>query len=254
MIYKVKKLIKPNVYKYKNSYQENVYMSNILENMPITHTCVICLEELTVPSPNICITECAHVFHLNCFLQNREFNITCPMCRSNIPIDEQDQDLNVLPDGMLDENANEPQNGEFNINNLLEEVAIGIQLDGEIRDIVRSAANNNISNFNMNPRETIDMIHQQIYHLCINFLESTLNYLRNVADHRYNIHQINYNNNNMHFYINIFELHERIGWLVNNAANNNIRDNRTFDRMEHDIHNLCLEFSESVIVNGQNLQ
>ena len=221
-------------------------------NIHIIETCAICLEELTIPSPNICITECSHVFHLICLLRNREFNTACPMCRSDILVgNEQDPDLNVLPDAMLDENANEPQNIEFNIINLFEEVAIGNRLEDQIRDIVHSAANNNISNFDMNLRETIDMIHQQIYHLCINFLESTLNYLRNVADHRYNINRLNYNNINMHFHINMFDLDDRIVWLVNNAANNNIRDNRTFDRMEHDIHNLCLEFSDSVIVNQQ---
>ena len=254
LIYKVKKLIKLNVYKCTNSYQAHAYMSNQLENMPITHTCAICLEELTVPSPNICITECAHVFHLNCFLQNREYNITCPMCRSDIPIGEPQevQELNVLPDGMLEENVNAQQNMVFNIYDVFEEVAIGCQLEGDIIDIVHSASNNNISNFDMNPHETIDMIHEQIYHLCINFVNSTSNYLRNIADLRYNINHLNYNNIYMQFYINRFDLHERIAWLVDNAANNNILDNRTFDRMEHDIHNLCFEFNDYVIVNGQN--
>lgn len=260
LIYKVKKLINSVIYKSKNSYQENLNMSNMsneLENMPITQTCAICLEELTVPSPNICITECAHVFHLNCFLQNREFNITCPMCRSDIPkgvqpFQEEVQDLNVLPDGMLEENVSVQQNLLFDIFGILEDISIGRQLATEIRFIVNSAANNNISNFDIEPHEVIDIIHEQIYQLCISFANSAFNYLRNIANHRYDINHLNYNNVNFQFHINQFDLHDRITALVTSAANNNIRDNRTFDKMEHDIHNLCIHFSDSVIGNRQN--
>ena len=209
-------------------------------------TCAICLDELIISSPNTCITECAHVFHLNCFLQNREFSNTCPMCRSDIPIGEQPQDqhFDVLPDGMLDEN-------DFNILGALHEVAIGSLLEAQIRNIVNSAANNNISNFNLEPHELIDIINQQIYDLCINFVNSAFNYLRNIANPIYNINHLNYNNINFQFYVNQFDLHERIGRIVDNAANNNILDNITFDTMEHEIHNLCIQFSESVILNEQ---
>jgi hypothetical protein len=218
-------------------------MANIPNN---TQTCAICLDEIIISSPNTCITECAHVFHLNCFLQNREFSNTCPMCRSDIPIGEQQQDqhLDVLPDAMLDEN-------DFNILGALHEVAIGSLLEAQIRNIVNSAANNNISNFNLEPHELIDIINQQIYDLCINFVNSAFNYLRNIADPIYNINHLNYNNINFQFYVNQFDLHERIGRIVDNAAINNILDNITFDTMEHEIHNLCIQFSESVILNGQ---
>jgi hypothetical protein len=209
-------------------------------------TCAICLDEITIPSSNMCVTECAHVFHLNCFLQNREFNNTCPMCRSDIQIGEQpqDQDLNVLPDGMLDEN-------DFNILAVLQEVAIGSRIEDQIRNIVNSAANNNISNFNLEPHELIDIINEQIYDLCINFVNSTFNYLRNIADPIFNINHLNYNNINLQFYVNRVDLHERIREIVNSAANNNILDNITFDTMEHEIHNLCIEFSESIILDAQ---
>ena len=55
----------------------------------------------------------------------------------------------------------------------------------------------------------------------------------------------------MQFYVNRVDLHERIREIVDNAANNNIRENITFDRMEHEIHNLCIEFSESIILDAQ---
>lgn len=235
-------------------------MSSQLENIPITHTCSICLEELSIPSPNMCITECGHVFHLKCLIQNREFNIACPMCRSKIPLgeqlfQEQEEDLNVLPDGMLEENGHAQQNIEFNdaqLNEVLEEIAIGSQLDYDIRNIVHLAANNNISNFDMDPHETMNIIHEQIYQLCISFVNSTINYLRNIAIHRYNISHLNFNEADMYYHMFWFNLHDRITRLVDNAANNNILDNRTFDTMEHNIRNLCLEFSKSVIINEQN--
>jgi hypothetical protein len=168
------------------------------------------------------------------------------MCRSDIQIGEQpqDQDLNVLPDGMLDEN-------DFNILAVLQEVAIGSRIEDQIRNIVNSAANNNISNFNLEPHELIDIINEQIYDLCINFVNSTFNYLRNIADPIFNINHLNYNNINLQFYVNRVDLHERIREIVNSAANNNILDNITFDTMEHEIHNLCIEFSESIILDAQ---
>ena len=215
-------------------------------------TCAICLDEIAIPSSNMCVTECAHVFHLNCFLQNREFNNTCPMCRSDIPIGEQlqDQDLKVLPDAMVDENNNEPLNYLY-VHDVLQEVAVGSLLEAQIRNIVNSAANNNISNFNLEPHELIDIINEQIYDLCINFVNSTFNYLRNIADPIFNINHLNYNNINLQFYVNRVDLHERIREIVNSAANNNILDNITFDTMEHEIHNLCIEFSESIILDVQ---
>ena len=53
---------------------------------------------------------------------------------------------------------------------------------------------NNISNFNLEPHELIDIINQQIYDLCINFVNSAFNYLRNIANPIYNINHLNYNN------------------------------------------------------------
>ena len=109
-------------------------MSIIIETIPNTHTCAICLEELLIPTSNMCITECAHVFHLNCFLQNREFDTRCPMCRYDIlvdeePISQQHQSVNVLPDGMLDENDNVEQNILFDIVAAFEEISNGMQLE-----------------------------------------------------------------------------------------------------------------------------
>ena len=50
------------------------------------HTCAICLEDLIIPCNNMCITECSHIFHLNCLLISRERNRKCPLCRTNIAL------------------------------------------------------------------------------------------------------------------------------------------------------------------------
>jgi hypothetical protein len=218
-------------------------MNDITENINETPTCAICLEQLTIPSPNICITECNHVFHLNCFLQNREFNRLCPMCRSDIPIGAQNEQHHIvaLPDVMIDDD-NLQDNALLNRFEVLEEIAIGTQLQRRIREIADFASNNNISNFELGGHDVIDNVHEQIYNICMFFLNSTLNYFRNREQNSLNI-----NNINIQFHTNLFNLHDRITIVIDNAANNNIRDNRTFDRLEHNIHNLCIEFSESIL-------
>lgn len=233
-------------------------MSIIIETINNVHTCAICLDELTIPSSNICITQCAHIFHLNCFLQNREFNTTCPMCRSDILVGEetvapQHNIVNVLPDGMLDENHNIEQNTLFDRFAAFEEISNGIQLRRHIEDIVHYAANNNISNFEINPDEIRNPVHAQIYNICIYFANSTLNYFRNIVNPIYNINHLSINNINIEFYTHIFNLQERVIELVNNAANNNIRNNITFNRMEHEISDLCIEFTESIIFDIQHV-
>ena len=50
------------------------------------HTCAICLEDLIIPCNNIYVTNCSHLFHLNCINRSRERNRNCPLCRANIDI------------------------------------------------------------------------------------------------------------------------------------------------------------------------
>jgi hypothetical protein len=211
-----------------------------------THTCAICLEELIIPAINSCITECAHVFHLNCLLRNREHNIRCPICRKEIhheqPVNEvvYQQNENVLPDGMIeDNNMNQivllTRNSR---NRIFEEIWIGTNLDDDISGIVSSVAD--VENNQIEP------IISQIQDVCIQFGNSCLSYFRNILQH--DIHYLNYNIN-IEMNIHIGHFYNKIVQIINNAINNNIQNNMTVDRMENDIRNLCFEYSERVIFN-----
>ena len=65
-------------------------------NIELELTCSICLINIDNTSNNIIKTECNHVFHSNCFLQNVAFNgFDCPNCRNtlaNKPEPESDED------------------------------------------------------------------------------------------------------------------------------------------------------------------
>jgi hypothetical protein len=226
----------------------SLQIDNLFDN---THNCPICLEKIMFPGPNFCITECAHVFHLNCFLQNREFNRKCPMCRTDIVSGEQhpihviEQQLDVWPDAMIDEN----NQNEVIINrySIIRDISLEFNLDAYVRYIVNNAANNDISNLDNNVIEVKVNINRKILDLCMNFLDRTLNYFRNEDNLWFYINNLNLDIINIQFYINLYNLHEIITNIVDDASNNNIHNNRTFDKMEHDIKNLCIQFSEDII-------
>jgi|LakMenEpi03Aug12_release.lakeMendotaPanAssembly.Ray.scaffolds.fasta_scaffold268551_1 hypothetical protein len=221
-------------------------MNDILQNTHNLHTCAICLDEVLISGANMCITECMHVFHLSCFLQNREFNTTCPMCRADILIAQQnDQAYQIgLPDIMIENDDNNQPNLLHNRFDVFEEIANGSQLERRIREIVDFAANNNISNIEL---ADLDNVFQQIHNICMFFVDSAFNYFRNIEQIELHIDNIN-----IEFHSYNFNLHEKIGIIIDNACNNNIRNNITFDRMEHDIYNLCIEFGDSIISTEQD--
>ena len=205
------------------------------------HTCAICLEELSVSARNSCITECAHVFHLNCLLRNREHNTRCPICRNDIfheqPVNELEyqQNENVLPDGMIEnDNMNQivllTRNSR---NRIFQEIWNEMDLDDDIRCIIYSIADmeNNL----------IEPIIAQIQDVCIQFGNSCLNYFRNVLQVDINIEMNIHVRHIGHFYNKIVQ-------IIYNAINNNIQNNITVDRMESDICNLCFEYSERIIL------
>ena len=207
---------------------------NLLSN---THTCPICLEELIIPAINSCITECAHVFHLNCLIKNREHNTRCPICRNDIQHEQQQinevyhQNENVLPDGMIEVN-------NINRNAIFEEISIEMRLDDDIRDIVSCVGD--IENNQIEP------IISHIQDVCIEFANGCLNYFRNIL--QYDINYLNYDISiQMNIHLNHF--YSKIVEIIYNAINNNIQNNMTFHRMECDIRNLCFEYSKRVIFN-----
>jgi hypothetical protein len=223
-----------------------------------THTCAICLEDLVIPSPNMCMTECSHIFHLNCLIRSREHNTTCPLCRADIPNEQPDNEVievnimeeadipNEQPDNeVIEVNIMEEADLIENIENVLLEIVNGTQLTTSITDIVSNASNNNISNMDIEERHRyIDQIHN----LCIEFSNSMFNYLTNFR-HVYNIDYIDYNNVNLYYYTSVYNINQKITEIVERAAINDIRLNITFYRMENDIHDLCLGFSEYLIVS-----
>ena len=207
---------------------------NLLNN---THTCAICLEELTIPSINSCITECAHVFHLNCIIKNTDHNTRCPICRNDIQHEQQQinevyhQNENVLPDGIIEGN-------NMNRNAIFEEISIGMRLDDDIRDIVSCVGD--IENNQIEP------IISHIQDVCIEFANGCLHYFRNIL--QYDINYLNYDISiQMNIHLNHF--YSQIVEIINNGMNNNIQNNMTFDRMERDIRNLCFEYSKRIIFN-----
>ena len=189
-----------------------------------THTCAICLEDLVIPSPNMCMTECSHIFHLNCLLRSHEHNRTCPLCRADIPNEQQHNNDN---EGIeINDNIINEADLIENIDTVLQEIVNGTQLHTSITDIVSNASNNNISNMNIEERHIyIDQIHN----LCIEFCNSTFNYLTSFR-HLYNINQ-------------------KITEIVERAAVNDIHNNMTFYRMENDMYDLCLGYTDHIIMN-----
>lgn len=241
-------------------------------------TCAICLEELNIPSANICITQCSHVFHLNCFLRNREFNETCPMCRAHILAqtennqNNENNDMMEIGEDQPDQPANFPleQNVQQQVNltdihlldrmiinnlnyfplevndmfNFFEEIIIGSNINEEIRDILDYASNNDISNIDYDNDYTIHNIHTQILNLLNLFVNSTFNYLRHIPNEYMNI---NYNNINLDHYIRQYDLHNIIVDIIHHAVNNNIRNNMTYNTMMNNIYLLCKHFTMTVI-------
>lgn len=206
----------------------------------ITHTCAICLEDLVIPCPNMCMTECSHIFHLNCLLRSRENNRKCPLCRADIPNEQQHNEVIEVSDNIL-----EQTNLIQEIETVLQEIVNGTQLNTRITDIVNNASNNNISNMEVDQRhQYID----QINTLCIEFCNSTFNYLTNFR-HLYNIDYINYNNVNLYYYSSLYNLNQKITEIVERACINDIRNNMTFYRMENDIYDVCLGYGEYLIQN-----
>jgi hypothetical protein len=53
--------------------------------------CSICLESVAPMAKNSCITECGHVFHLDCMMRLKLKSSSCPMCRS--PLDKEQCDV-----------------------------------------------------------------------------------------------------------------------------------------------------------------
>lgn len=49
-----------------------------------SHTCSVCLEELSTANTNMTKTSCGHVFHLSCLLKSLTTKNKCPMCRSDL--------------------------------------------------------------------------------------------------------------------------------------------------------------------------
>lgn len=49
-----------------------------------SHTCSVCLEELSTTNTNMTKTNCGHVFHLSCLLKSLNTKNKCPMCRSDL--------------------------------------------------------------------------------------------------------------------------------------------------------------------------
>ena len=208
-----------------------------------THTCAICLEDLVIPSHNMCMTECSHIFHLNCLIRSLEHNKTCPLCRADIPNEQQhhvDNDVIEVNDNIIVE-----ADLIENIDTVLQEIVNGTQLNTSITDIVSNASNNNISNMEVDER--VRYI-ERIHNLCIDFCNSTFNYLTSFR-YLYNINYIDYTNVNLGYYSDMFHMNEKITEIVERAAINNIRDNITFYRMENDIHDVCLDHSNYVIIN-----
>ena len=49
-----------------------------------THTCSVCLDELSLGNENTTKTGCGHTFHLSCLLKSLTQKNTCPMCRGDL--------------------------------------------------------------------------------------------------------------------------------------------------------------------------
>lgn len=47
-----------------------------------SNDCPICLESVAPMAKNSCITECGHVFHLECMMRHKLNSSSCPMCRN----------------------------------------------------------------------------------------------------------------------------------------------------------------------------
>ena len=53
--------------------------------------CPICLESVAPMAKNSCITECGHVFHLECMMRHNLNSSSCPMCRN--PLEKRNEDF-----------------------------------------------------------------------------------------------------------------------------------------------------------------
>jgi len=207
---------------------------NLLQN---TNNCAICLEELTIPCRNSCITECEHVFHLNCLIRNTKHNTRCPICRKDILIRELHNHV------LIRQNTNiylkyyliiclivllyyifqgVQNNGYEDSYDRFEEISIENQLYDDIKDIVSSITR--IENNKIQP------VINQIKNVCIQFGNRTLNYIRNIF--QYDIDYLKYDINHFHF---------KIVQIVNNTANISL------EILEKDIRNLCFEYTESIL-------
>jgi len=162
------------------------------------------------------------------------------LCRADIPNEQQHNEIVEVNDNIIQET-----DLIENINTILQEIVNGTQLNISITDIVYNASNSNISNMEVDQR--YQFIHQ-IHNLCIDFCNSTFNYLTNFR-HLYNIDYIDYNNVNLYYYSSLYNIHQKINEIVERASVNDIRNNMTFYRMENDIYDLFLDYAEYLIQN-----
>ena len=206
----------------------------------LEQTCAICLEELVVPSPNMCMTECSHIFHLTCLLRNMEHNTKCPMCRSDIPAIAQQVPGANENNPNLEQNANDsPHNIERLM--ILNDRIENMQLDHRIVDIVIRASNNDISNH----IETHERVIDDIYNLCMTFGRNTSNYMM----HSGVMNNIEIVPTNIDYQADIYNLRADVRELVRHFANSDIRNNFIHQQMENAIHDLCIEFGDNIILS-----
>ena len=81
---------------------------NSVETLLNTKECPICMD-LIGGCNNVVITECGHVFHCSCLMQNTSHNgFSCPYCRSQMAeeVKEDESDLDSFGyESMFDDNA-----------------------------------------------------------------------------------------------------------------------------------------------------
>jgi len=118
-------------------------------------TCAICLDEINMSEPNVCRTNCSHIFHVSCILKNTiKFNNKCPMCRSTIYDDVHEENADNPTDNLL----------QF-IDNKLDEI------DNQLVWHARKKINNQI----------------RIYYMELHIIRFTSSILQYMIDHRMDV-------------------------------------------------------------------
>lgn len=57
--------------------------------------CSICLEDIDPFNRNMTITGCGHKFHTDCLIEWAKYRHICPMCKENIGVKPEDEDIDV---------------------------------------------------------------------------------------------------------------------------------------------------------------